>query len=574
MTSRREHAVAEDLRARAFDDPSLSCEQASAAPEAVPSIDRALTAWRRAIGAANVVTATSELGAASTATFATHQTVAAILRPADTEALRRCLRIATRHAVAVHPVSGGKNWGYGSRVPPVGTAVLVDLSRLDRIRAFDEQLGYVTVEPGVTFRMLYAFLRKRRSSLMLNTPATSPEASCLANALERGIGAGRHAERALYASSLEVVLPTGELLRTGAGQFDDHELPVRRWSAGPSLDGLFMQSNLGVVTALTLWLHRVPQHYDAVSFTLRRSAQLGPFVDALQALQMDGVIQSSVKLVNVHRWLTGTIQYPWSAFGDALPLTKARVRSLFDGAPFAWSGRFIVSYPSAANRTPTRRRIAAALRPFVDELELTRPRSKATRDKDGWGAPFASDIASTYWRKRTAAPADPDPDRDRCGVIFVSPLVPLTGTHVRRATRIIEREALASGFEPTMAMTITNPRSVYLVAPVFFDRAVDGEDQRALACAERCLASLARAGYWPYRSGIGGPRLPSARTDAGRQVLARIKAALDPAGVLAPGRSGPRSHPTTPVSSLESLLTPASPSRRGSFDARKARYSP
>ncbi len=56
---------------------------------------------------------------------------------------------------------------------------------MDRILDFDEDLAYVTIEPGVTFGRLYAFLREKGSSLMTGTPGTTPEASVIGNTLER-----------------------------------------------------------------------------------------------------------------------------------------------------------------------------------------------------------------------------------------------------------------------------------------------------------------------------------------------------------------------------------------------------
>ena len=85
-----------------------------------PALDEALLAWEAAIGAEHVVQDSGALHAASTATFATRSKVQAILRPATRDEVQECLRIANRHRVAVHPVSTGKNWGYGSRVPVAG----------------------------------------------------------------------------------------------------------------------------------------------------------------------------------------------------------------------------------------------------------------------------------------------------------------------------------------------------------------------------------------------------------------------------------------------------------------------
>ena len=81
-------------------------------------------------------------------------------------------------------------------------------------------LAYVTVEPGVTFAALHAFLRARGSRLFASTTGGSPHASVVGNALERGDGSGPYGDRLQHACALEVVLPTGEVVHTGHDRFE------------------------------------------------------------------------------------------------------------------------------------------------------------------------------------------------------------------------------------------------------------------------------------------------------------------------------------------------------------------
>ena len=52
--------------------------------------------------------------------------------------------------------------------------------------------------------------------------------------------------------------------------------PVYRWGLGPSLDGLFTQSNLGVVTRMTFWLMPAPEYFQAFFFRCDRDEALPP----------------------------------------------------------------------------------------------------------------------------------------------------------------------------------------------------------------------------------------------------------------------------------------------------------
>ena len=151
------------------------------------------------------------------------------------------MRAANEHRAPIYPVSTGKNWGYGSRVPPTDGCVLMELHRLNRITDYDEKLAYVTVEPGVTFRQLYGFLREKGSNLMLSVTGSTPDSSPVGNALERGAGSGPYADRAAHVCGFEVVLPSGDIVHTGFGRFPGAKTAkLHRWGVGPYLDGLFL----------------------------------------------------------------------------------------------------------------------------------------------------------------------------------------------------------------------------------------------------------------------------------------------------------------------------------------------
>src|ERR1700704_3100666 len=107
------------------------------------ALDQALEQWEAVVGAGYVVRERDSLKSAETATFATAQTVPAIILPANREELQDCIRIANRFRIPVYPISSGKNWGYGSRVPVAGSSVLLDLGRMNQILDFSEELAYV-----------------------------------------------------------------------------------------------------------------------------------------------------------------------------------------------------------------------------------------------------------------------------------------------------------------------------------------------------------------------------------------------------------------------------------------------
>lgn len=499
-------------------------------------LDEALDAWRQALGEQHVWVDEPTLRAARTATFATEQRVGAVLRPGSREEVQACLRIAHALRVPVSPVSGGRNYGYGSRVPARSGAVLLDLGRMNRVLEWDEALAYLTVEPGVTFAQAHAFLEEQESWLQLATIGGPPEASLIGNALERGDGAGPHGDIFQHVCDLEVVLPTGECVRTGLGRYPGaHAAPVLRWGPGPGLDGLFSQSNLGVVTRMTFWLVPRAAAVRLVSAPIEDAALVGTVVERLRLLRLEGTLREPFSLWNDFKMLSVLGAYPWEEAGGLTPLpepVRQRLREERGLAP--WQLNLVFQSPSEEQARATQGRVEALLKGVLPELRCYREDEvdpEALRR-----VPSARNLRMMYWRKRTPPPEVPDPDRDGCGFVWLSCAVPLTEEHVAAALALAEPLPSRHGFEANLCLLGVSARCAYLVVALVYDRQVAGEDERALACYRALLEALSAGGYYPARLGIQSPLLPTAAEDDSARVLGTLKAALDPHHVLAPGR--------------------------------------
>ena len=118
--------------------------------------------------------------------------------------------------------------------PPI--CVLMHLGRMNRILDFNENLAYVTVEPGVTQAQLFQFLKERRSRLWIDASGGHPDSSILGNTVERGFGHTPYGDHFANSCAYEVVLPTGECIDTGFARFDGAKTaPCYRWGVGPDL---------------------------------------------------------------------------------------------------------------------------------------------------------------------------------------------------------------------------------------------------------------------------------------------------------------------------------------------------
>ncbi len=540
--------------------------------------EAALAEWRGVLGDDNVAADASSRVSAQTATFATHQRVLAVLRPANREQVQDCLRIANRFGIPVHPVSGGKNWGYGSRVPTCPQAVLLDLGRMNRILDFDERLAYVTLEPGVTQGQLYAFLKKRKSKLWMDATGSSNAASVVGNAVERGFGHTPYGERFSHMCGLEVVLPTGDCVETGFHRFAGAKASATYpFGMGPHLDGLFTQSNLGVITRMTLWLMPAPEYFQAFFFRCDDAEGLAPLIEALRPLRLNGTIRNTIHIGNDYKVLSGLRQYPFEETGGRTPLLPEQMVEFRRRMHFGcWNGSGGL-YGTRKQVAEARRLLRRALKGkinrigFIDDraLALIERFSTPFRLLTGWnlsrtlnvlrpvyglmkGIPTDTPMESAYWRKRTAPPERMDPDRDRCGLLWYAPVAPATGEDAVALTNAASQVVLEYGFEPGISMTMVTERSLTCVISIGYDRDVAGQDLAAMQCCRALRARLTGMGYHSYRLGVQSMSEMSADNGYNR-LLNSLKSTLDPNGILAPGRYQPVPAPVPMSPQSESL---------------------
>jgi 4-cresol dehydrogenase (hydroxylating) len=535
---------------------------------------RVLAAFAAILDEDGVVTDPVVLRAAETATFEAGRHIPLILRPSSREQVQEILKTANRLEVAVYPVSSGKNWGYGSRVPTAENCVLLELGRMNRILDFSERHAYITVEAGVTQRQVQDFLRERGARLYLDCTGASPDCSIVGNTVERGFGHTPYGDRFSQVCNLEVVLPTGECIETGYGRY--HAIaatPTYRWGVGPVLDGLFSQSSFGIVTRMTVWLMPEPEYFQAFFFRCDREEDVVPLVDALRPLRLDGTLRSAAHIGNHYKVISAVQQYPWDRTGGQTPLTGQVMRDLCRELDIgAWNGSGAL-YGTKRQVAEARRLLKRALAGKTAKLQFLDDRMMAVAERfatpmkllTGWdlrrvlelvrpvyglmkGIPTEHALRSVYWRKRTPPPQKMDPDRDRCGLLWCAPVAPIDGEHAKRIADIATDILLRHAYEPALSITLLTERTLACVISIAYDRDAHGEDSSAMACFGELVDTLVRSGYHFYRLGIqsmGQMEVPGPYSE----LLAHLKRTLDPAHVLSPGRYSPRV--------LEAVVDPA-----------------
>lgn len=526
-------------------------------------LDKACQAWAEIVGEVNVSREANQLELASTATYSTEGRVTALVSPADVDEVSACLRVAQRYGVPVYPMSTGKNWGYGSRVPPRGEAAILDLGRLQRILDYDHELGTVTVEPGVTFRQLEALLEEQGRKFFMSAPGTTPDASVIGNALERGWGFGPYSDRFDFMCGMQVVLPDGEIVETGMERFEGAQSArCFRWGVGPWFDGMFTQSNLGVVTRMTIFLAPTPSDFVSFVYRFDDPARMEPLVDALRDLKLKQILRTNFKLQNFYRQLMGKGQFPYQESGGAWTLSpelEAEKRKKYGVG--VWNGAGALYCWSSAQAKAEIAIVREALEPHVDALLFLEremePQVDTLRDQvlqeTGYdlrqcfqryyhdtrfiGVDRGNQgMKMAYWRKSTPAPDDPQLDRDKVGFVWVDPIIPFRGHQVRQATDLLAEIQLKHGFEPNIGLNCVTERAIFTTGAIVYDREEEGRDAQALACAREAVTRLTQAGFILGRLTTDSMNLLEQAQAGSRRLQDLVKNAVDPNRILAPGR--------------------------------------
>ena len=93
----------------------------------------------------------------------------------------------------------------------------------------------------------------------------------------------------------------GEVLRTGEGSLRHDTLVnwhVSRYSFGPILDGLFAQSNFGIVTRAAVWLLPRPPAIESFHFIFPQDDDLGAIIDLIRPLRLSGFVPTLFRVCN------------------------------------------------------------------------------------------------------------------------------------------------------------------------------------------------------------------------------------------------------------------------------------
>ena len=218
-------------------------------------------------------------------------TASAAVAPASAEEVQAVVRIANKHRIPLYAISTGKNLGYGGSAPTQAGNVVLDLKRMNRIVEVSEAGLYAIVEPGVSYFDLYNHITEKGLNLMLDVPDPG-WGSVMGNALDHGVGHTGTRFRNHFDShcGMEVVLASGDIMRTGMGALPNSPAwATFKQGYGPMVDGLFAQSNFGIVTKMGIWLAPRPEAYMTATILAPHYDDLHGIVETLKYAENTGL---------------------------------------------------------------------------------------------------------------------------------------------------------------------------------------------------------------------------------------------------------------------------------------------
>lgn len=423
-----------------------------------------------------------------------------VIRPGSADEVAGALKTAAARAVPV-TVRGAGTMYAGGAVPPDGGIVL-DTSGLDAILEIDTRRGIVIVEPGVRFGRLLAELARHGVTIGI-VPSTAPTATVGGAVSANALGAGSPKFQSMgdEVAGLEVALADGTLLRTGSAAARDAGF-FQRYCIGPDLTGMFIgaDATLGVLTKIALWLHPLPPARETCCLGFSGAAALTAFLIALQNRES----------------LLDNLWYAAVYDGPAITGRMARLAPEADPASLPAVGLGLDLRGEPADIADDRASIldlAASHGGGRFDLFDQRYFRTLCHDQNFWYS-FAGYFTLS-----------------RCAILMSS-------LPVERLPALLDLVQSWRERHPQFIWgvgSILCRRGLHGGVVAFYDEARQWSEARDVIAA--CAAEMSAIGCVPYKSAkLWAPEI--ARYDPYHGVLRRLKAALDPAGILGPGNLG------------------------------------
>lgn len=492
------------------------------------NFNRAIAAWKQAVGADWVFTSDEDVALYRDAYSPwwdepDERKASAAVAPSTVEQVQAVVRTANQYRIPLYAISTGRNLAYGGSAPVYSGSVVLDLKRMNRVLEVDERNAFALVEPGVSYFDLHEHITKQKLDVWVDPPDPG-WGSVIGNALDGGGGWTAYPFRDHFGAhcGMEVVLANGEIVRTGMGALANSKTwQHNRWGYGPWVDGLFRQGNMGVVTKMGFHLMPRPEAMQTATVTGTREADIIPLLDTMNLLENQHVVNGSTSLF-------GGMRVPGMPGGNAMWTLQLPIY----GPEKVVRAQMEYSREKFAKIADVRFTEGEMFRTPLDEATLNRVR------KVSFGVPDLSTFGMLGRNPQNPAPPG--------GHIGFSPIIPRTGEAVLEYLRFYtgNLQSVSEGgtlrFIGPVFMTNWERSLVAMIMfPIGRDKVMNGKMRSAF---EKWVQLAAERGWAEYRAPAGFQDLCAKTYGFNNHALTRfretIKDAVDPNGILSPGRYG------------------------------------
>ncbi|KAF2675019.1 vanillyl alcohol oxidase [Microthyrium microscopicum] len=433
----------------------------------------------------------------------------AIISPRNVPEVQDTVRLCNKLCVPLWPFSAGRNIGYGGTAPRVSVSVRMDMGlHMNKVLNVSVEGSYTLVEPGVTYFELHDYLEEHK----LRVPDVGG-GSIIGNAVERGVGYSKHQDHGIMHCGLEVILPDGELLLAA--------LQLWLW---PYNDGIFTQSSLGIVVKMGIWLMPNPGGFQAYMITFPRDDDLPKITDTIRPLRLQMVLQNVLTLR--HITLDAAVANNKASYTDRKePWNGDELYAIAQKLDLGYWNSFGAVY----GPEPTRK----VLLEFIKGVPLAIPGSEFWLPEDRT-EPFS--VLHTRAKVLQGIPTT-----NELSHLFFSPISKITGKDATAQYDLSKKRCFEAGFDFN-GNFVVGMRAMHHSVWNVFNREGPEARKKARWLILTLVDDCAARGWAEYRTHI--PLMDQiANTQnfndtAQMKLNEKIKNAVDPNGILAPGKNG------------------------------------
>lgn len=450
--------------------------------------------------------------------------------PATVEEVQELVKIANKYKQPLWTISTGKNMGYGMAAPATPGQIVLDLKRMNRILEVDPELGTALIEPGVTYQQLKDYLDENNIPLWIDVPTVGPIAGPVGNTLDRGVGYTPYGEHFMFQCGMEVVLPDGRVMRTGMGSIEGSTAwQAFKWGYGPYVDGLFTQSNFGVVTKMGMWLMPKPPVYKPFMIRHDNMDDVPQIIDAMRPLRVSSLV-ANCNLMMSASYQLAMFKRRSEIVPDGRPLDDASVKKAAKANGLGMWNTYFALY--GTDQT------VAAVEPII----------RASLTASGGEVLTAAEMGDNPWFHHHSTLMEGGLNLDEIGLLrwrgnggglaWFAPVAAAKGKEAAEQTKLARTILEKYGFDYTAAYAI-GWRDLHHIIALLFDKSDAEQEKKADECYRELVTSFGKKGWASYRTGVNSMELVAQQYgEVNRDFNALLKNAIDPNHILSPGKSG------------------------------------